>query len=166
MGIAVQLRDAIISADGLSRDEANRRFWLVDRQGLLHAGLPEDVVGEHRREFVRPLAEAWGGSGENTNNGEVEPISLLEVVKKIRPTVMIGCSTSPGAFTQEVVEAMLHGSDEGAHPIILPLSNPSRLAEATPEQLLHWTGGRALVATGSPFENVKMDVGGKEMEFV
>lgn len=157
MGIAVQLRDAIVSADGLSRSDANRLFWMIDRDGLLHQNLEIQGVTEHTKEFVRSAEEGWGGN---------EHVSLLKVVEKVRPTVLIGCSTSAGAFTREVTEAMMRGLDEGAHPIILPLSNPSRLAEATPKDLMHWTSGRALIATGSPFESVKMKVDGKDMEFL
>lgn len=157
MGIATQLRDAIVSADGLSREDANRKFWLIDKEGLLHDKLQIKGLTDRVKEFVRPAEEEkWGN----------ENVSLLEVVKKVRPTVLIGCSTKSGAFTKDVVEAMMQGLDEGAHPIILPLSNPSRLAEAKPEDLVHWTNGRALIATGSPFESVKMQVDGKEKEFV
>jgi malate dehydrogenase (oxaloacetate-decarboxylating) len=93
-------------------------------------------------------------------------VSLLEVVERVKPTVLIGCSTAPGTFTKEVVEAMMRGLEDDVHPIIMPLSNPSRLVEAKPADILHWTNGKALVATGSPFGTVKMDVGGKEKEFV
>ncbi|KAF8889560.1 hypothetical protein CPB84DRAFT_1683853 [Gymnopilus junonius] len=154
LGIATQLRDAIISADGLSRQDANRKFWLIDRDGLLHDKLKINGLTARLQELVRPVEENWGEKS----------VSLLEVVERMRPTVLIGCSTKGGAFTKEVVEAMMCGLDEGAHPIILPLSNPSRLAEATPEDLMHWTKGRALIATGSPFENVKVVVDGKEKE--
>ena len=94
--------------------------------------------------------------------------SLLEVVKRVKPTVLIGCSTAPGTFTKEVVEAMMEGLEEDISLIIMPapLSNPSRLVEAKPADILHWTNGRALVATGNPFGTVKMDVGGEEKEFV
>ena len=162
LGIAVQLRDAIISADGLKRDDANRKFWLVDREGLLHEGLGEELLGamtHQKREFIRPSEEVWSSNNHDS-------VSLLEVVRRTRPTVLIGCSTSAGAFTQEVVEAMMEGLDNGARPIIMPLSNPSRLVEATPENLLKWTNGKALIATGSPFDNIKMDVDGKKKEFV
>ncbi|KAF8954536.1 hypothetical protein BDZ97DRAFT_1864579 [Flammula alnicola] len=135
-----RLRDAMIAADGTERAEANGKFWLVDREGLLYEGLEMGVMSELRREFVRPAKEGWGA-------GQQERVSLVEVVKRVRPTVLIGCSTSAGAFTKEV----------GAHPIILPLSNPN---------LMRWSNGRALVATGSPFENVKMKVDGRDMEFV
>ncbi|KAF4612419.1 hypothetical protein D9613_004595 [Agrocybe pediades] len=164
LGIAVQLRDAIVSADNMKREDANKKFWLVDREGLLHAGLGDEYVQamtHQKKEFVRPADEGWGSQGRDDKKA-----SLLDVVKKIRPTVLIGCSTSAGAFTQEVVEAMMEGLDEGARPIIMPLSNPSRLVEATPENLLHWTKGKALIATGSPFDSIKMDVDGKDKEFV
>ncbi|KDR86140.1 hypothetical protein GALMADRAFT_235376 [Galerina marginata CBS 339.88] len=162
MGIAVQLRDAIMSADGLSRADANRKFWLIDRDGLLHENLEVNGLTERAKEFIRPAEEGWGDQAA----GDKGQVSLLQVVEKVRPTVLIGCSTKPGAFTKEVVEAMVRGLDEGGHPIILPLSNPSRLAEATPEDLIHWTDGRALIATGSPFKNVKVEVDGKTKEFV
>ena len=80
-------------------------------------------------------------------------VTLLEVVKKIKPTVLIGCSTHAGGFTKEVVQAMADGCDR---PIILPLSNPSRLVEVDPKDANDWTGGRALLATGSPFPPAKM----------
>ncbi|KIJ91960.1 hypothetical protein K443DRAFT_114327 [Laccaria amethystina LaAM-08-1] len=160
MGIAVQLRDAMVADDGVSRAEANRRFWLVDRQGLLYDSstallLLSQADSAERREFIRPLSESW----EELVEGE-ETIGLLEVVKRVKPTVLIGCSTAAGAFTEDVVKAMVAGlqeEDPGARPIITPLSNPSRLVEATPENIIHWTEGRALVATGSPFDSVHME---------
>jgi malate dehydrogenase (oxaloacetate-decarboxylating) len=85
-------------------------------------------------------------------------VDLLEVVKKIKPTVLIGCSTRPGAFTEEVVKAMSEGCDR---PIILPLSNPSRLVEVLPEQANKWSNGKALIATGSPFPPATMPNGRK-----
>ena len=83
-------------------------------------------------------------------------IGLLDVVKKVRPTVLIGCSTHAGAFTEEVVKEMAKGTDR---PIIFPLSNPTRLVEVTPEQANTWTNGKALMATGSPFPPCKMPNG-------
>ncbi|KAF8167155.1 hypothetical protein B0H34DRAFT_779044 [Crassisporium funariophilum] len=159
MGIAVQIRDAMMAADGVSRDDANRLFWMVDRNGLLfEKGVDTQDMTESQLEFVRSADEGWGSKQEQ--NG------LLQVVKEAKPTVLIGCSTASGAFTKEVVEAMMSGLDEGARPIIMPLSNPSRLAEAKPVDLLQWTNGRALVATGSPFGTVQMKVDGKDKEFV
>lgn len=167
MGIAVQLRDAMVADDGVSRADANRRFWLVDHQGLLYdsrtAPLLSQTDSAERRDFIRPLSEFW----EELSVAE-KTIGLLDVVKRVKPSVLIGCSTAAGAFTEEVVKAMvaaLQEEDPGARPIIAPLSNPSRLVEATPENIMHWTEGRALVATGSPFDSVHMEADGKKKEF-
>lgn len=171
MGITIQLRDAIVSEDGIVKEKANRQFWLVDREGLLYEqGKGDDLSGnELRRAFFRPADEGWeasnNDSAQSSEQGSKKHVSLLEVVKRVRPTILIGCSTSAGAFTKDVVEAMAKGLRDGEHPIILPLSNPSRLVEATPEDLIKWTNGRALIATGSPFENVKWKVNGKEIDF-
>ena len=169
MGIAVQIRDAMVTADGISREEANSKFWAVDKEGLLYerdAGIKN--MDKYRSEFIRPAGEGWGSSSvvEGENLGSSRDVSLLKVVERVKPTVLIGCSTAPGTFTKEVVEAMMRGLEEDVRPIIMPLSNPSRLVEAKPVDILHWTNGKALVATGSPFGTVKMDVGGKEKEFV
>ena len=155
MGITVQLRDAMIIADGVSKEEANRKFWLVDKEGLLFEHEQGELVDEARKEFLRPREENW-------KEGH---ISLLDVVKRARPTVLIGCSTAGGAFNQDVIKAMMDGIEEGARPIVLPLSNPSRLAEAKPEDVLKWTQGRALIATGSPFGSIEMELTGKKVGF-
>ena len=169
MGIAVQIRDAMVTA-GISREQANSKFWAVDKEGLLY----ERDVGtknkdKYRSDFIRSAGEGWGSSsivdGENFS-GSRRDVSLLEVVERVKPTVLIGCSTAPGTFTKEVVEAMMRGLEEDVRPIIMPLSNPSRLVEAKPADILHWTNGKALVATGSRFGTVKMNVGGEEKEFV
>ena len=167
MGIAVQLRDAMVADDGVSRADANRRFWLVDRQGLLYdsSTAPLSLMDfAERREFIRPLSEFWEAGARS----ETTTLGLVDVVKRVKPTVLIGCSTAAGAFTEDVVKAMaaaLQEEDPGARPIITPLSNPSRLVEATPEDIMHWTEGRALVATGSPFDSVHMEADGKKKEF-
>ena len=167
MGVAVQIRDAMVTADGISREEANRKFWTIDKEGLLYERDVESM-DKYRSDFIRPAKEGWGSTStvEGEGSGSNQDVSLLEVVERVKPTVLIGCSTAPGTFTKEVVEAMLHGLEEDIHPIIMPLSNPTRLVEAKPADLLHWTNGRALVTTGSPFEAVKIDVRGKEKEFV
>ena len=169
MGIAVQIRDAMVTADGISREQANSKFWAVDKEGLLY----ERDVGaknkdKYRSDFIRSAGEGWGSSSivERENSGTSRDVSLLEVVERVKPTVLIGCSTAPGTFTKEVVEAMMRGLEEDVRPIIMPLSNPSRLVEAKPADILHWTNGKALVATGSRFGTVKMNVGGEEKEFV
>jgi len=172
MGIAVQIRDAMVTADGLSREEANRKFWMVDREGLLYE---RDVGIENKEkypsELIRSAGEGWGSPSvvavqEESSGSNQEDVGLLEVVERVKPTVLIGCSTAPGTFTKEVVQTMMRGLEDDVHPIIMPLSNPSRLVEAKPADILLWTNGRALVATGSPFGTVKMDVEGVEKEFV
>ncbi|KAI0249510.1 hypothetical protein BJV78DRAFT_1226657 [Lactifluus subvellereus] len=150
LGIAHQLRDGIVQIDGVPTDNANKQFYLIDKHGLIKQSLG-NLIRPALQEFVRP-DEEWKGVPTN-NNGE---ISLLEVVKKIKPTVLIGCSTQGGAFTEEVVREMAKGVDR---PIIFPLSNPGRLAEVDPAKANDWTNGKALLATGSPFPPAKMPNG-------
>lgn len=167
MGIAVQLRDAMVVSDDVSQEDANRKFWMVDREGLLYQwdGTPKETEqkDDMRAEFIRPVEEAWGDHVDAS--AEKPHVSLLDVVKKVKPTVLIGCSTAAGAFSEDVVKEMVNGLEDGARPIIMPLSNPSRLVEAKPKDLLEWTKGKALVATGSPFDSVSMTVDGKDVEF-
>ncbi|KAL0952059.1 hypothetical protein HGRIS_008697 [Hohenbuehelia grisea] len=151
LGIAQQLRDAIISIDGLSKYEANSKFYLIDKYGLIKASLGPDKIREDLSEFVRPDDE-WDDAKVD-GDGHV---GLLEVVKRMHPTVLIGCSTHAGGFTEEVVRAMAEGCDR---PIILPLSNPSKLVEVDPADANKWTNGKALLATGSPFPPAKMPNG-------
>jgi malate dehydrogenase (oxaloacetate-decarboxylating) len=150
LGIARQLRDGIIQIDGVPLDKANGQFYLIDKHGLIKESLG-DLIRPTLREFVRPNEE-WEGVPTN-DKGE---ITLLEVVKKARPTVLIGCSTHAGGFTEEVVREMAKNVDR---PIILPLSNPSRLVEVDPAKANDWTNGKALLATGSPFPPAKMPDG-------
>jgi malate dehydrogenase (oxaloacetate-decarboxylating) len=150
LGIARQLRDGIVQIDKVPRDRANRQFYLIDKHGLIKESLG-DLIRPALQEFVRPNEE-WEGVPTN-DKGE---ITLIEVVKKIRPTVLIGCSTHGGAFTEEVVREMAKTADR---PIILPLSNPSRLVEVDPAKANDWTNGKALLATGSPFPPAKMPNG-------
>ncbi|KAJ3871657.1 hypothetical protein F5051DRAFT_189093 [Lentinula edodes] len=147
LGIAKQLRDAMVSINNISVEEANAHFWLIDKHGLIRESLPD--VREDLKEYVRKDAE-WE---EFQSNGDIK---LLDVVKKVKPTVMIGTSTHAGGFTKEVVEAMAAGCDR---PIIFPLSNPSRLVEVDPRDANDWTKGKALLATGSPFPPAKMPNG-------
>ncbi|KAK1231082.1 NAD-dependent malic enzyme, mitochondrial [Marasmius sp. AFHP31] len=147
LGIAEQLRDAMVSTDNVSREEANTKFWLIDKHGLITASL--EGVRDDLKEFVRHDDE-WK---DLTGTGD---IGLLDVVKHVKPTVLIGCSTHGGAFTKEVVQAMAEGCER---PIIFPLSNPSRLVEVDPKDANDWTKGKALLATGSPFPPAKMPNG-------
>jgi malate dehydrogenase (oxaloacetate-decarboxylating) len=145
-GIAHELRDAM-AAEGLGEAEATGRIWALARRGLITDDM--DGVRDFQRPWARPAGEVAGW--ERDADGH---IGLEEVVRQARPTILVGTSTQPGTFTEAVVRAMARHCDR---PIILPLSNPTRLAEADPADLLRWTEGRALVATGSPFEPVTHD---------
>ncbi|MFF7094262.1 NAD-dependent malic enzyme [Streptomyces rubradiris] len=147
-GVADQLRDALI-AEGLSEAEALARFWCVDRYGLLTDD-QGDRLGDAQRPYARPAAETDGWHRDENLPG----IPLAEVVRRVRPTVLIGTSGQGGAFSEEIVREMARHT---RRPIILPMSNPTDLAEATPADLLDWTDGKALVATGSPFAPVERD---------
>lgn len=142
-GIADLLRNALIEA-GLSPEEAALRFWCVDRAGLL----VDDMPGLHdfQKCYARPAAEV-----ADWNRDDERGISLEEVVARVAPTVLIGSSGVTGAFTEQVVRQMAKGTPR---PVILPLSNPTALCEARPDDLIEWTEGKALVATGSPFQPV------------
>ncbi|KAI8980576.1 hypothetical protein BD414DRAFT_492622 [Trametes punicea] len=151
LGITRQLRDGMVAIDGVDKEEANKKFYLVDRFGLIKESLGAEKIREGIQEFVRPDSE-WDGVPTN-DKGE---IGLLEAVKKVKPTVLIGCSTKAGAFTEEVIMEMAKHTER---PIILPLSNPSKLHEVTPENATAWTEGKALLATGSPFPPCKLPNG-------
>ena len=138
VGIADFLRAAMVR-DGLPPDEAARRFWLVGRRGLLTEDLGAPV-----RDFQRPYLRPTGA-------GRVD---LADTVAQARPTMLIGTSTVGGAFTEAIVRTMATTVER---PIILPLSNPTPNAEAVPADLIRWTDGCALVATGSPFPPVDHD---------
>jgi malate dehydrogenase (oxaloacetate-decarboxylating) len=142
-GIADLMVTAMLQ-EGLSEAEARSRFWLVDRHGLLHGGLT-DLEG-FQQGYCQPLERTTGWQRDSAGN-----ISLAEVVNQVHPTVLIGVSGQPGMFTEEVVRAMARQVER---PIIFPLSNPTSRSEAVPVDLVAWTEGRALIATGSPFANV------------
>jgi malate dehydrogenase (oxaloacetate-decarboxylating) len=143
IGIADRVRDAMVT-DGLDPGEATRRFWCIGRHGLLIDSL------DSLRDFQRPYARD-GEDLEGLATDEAGQVGLLEVVHHVQPTVLIGTSGQPGVFTEDAVRAMAAGCER---PIILPLSNPTELSEADPADVVRWTGGRALVATGSPFDPV------------
>ncbi|MFV5503129.1 NAD-dependent malic enzyme [Acinetobacter sp. 226] len=141
-GIAEQIIKQMV-AEGLSDAEARARIFMVDRFGLITENQPNLL--NFQRKLAQPLENV-----ENWADAE-RMISLLEVVKRAKPTVLIGVSGQPGLFTQEVIEAMAENSMQ---PIIFPLSNPTSQVEAVPADILQWTQGRALIATGSPFAPV------------
>jgi len=143
VGIADQLRASAI-ADGLDPAEAIRRFWMLGRRGLV----TRDMIGGLRESQVPYARDPRDMAGWAVDGGAIR---LLEVVSQVKPTILIGVSTTAGAFTEEIVSEMARHCER---PIILPLSNPTALSEALPEDLLRWTEGRALVATGSPFPPV------------
>ena len=163
-GIADQLT-AAMAAEGVPEAEARRRLWAVDRQGLLTRDMT--ALSELQRRYARDPAEVadWRRGGYPAKHagpggqGGADGIGLAEVVARVRPTVLIGTSTRAGAFTETVVRDM---AAHAARPVILPMSNPTALSEAVPADLIRWTGGRALVATGSPFNAV--DYGGARYE--
>ena len=138
-GMADQIHAGMVR-DGLSPEEATARIWLVDRAGLVTDDMTD--LPDYQRAYARPAAEV--ADWQRSSRGAVE---LLEVVRRARPTVLIGTSTNHGAFTREVVEAVSAGVER---PIILPLSNPTERIEAMPEDVIAWSGGKALVATGIP----------------
>ncbi|MFF4019410.1 NAD-dependent malic enzyme [Streptomyces sp. NPDC001843] len=146
IGIAEQLRDALVS-EGLSADEATARFWCVDRYGLL-TGDQGDKLRDFQVPYARPVDEVSDWEHDESLPG----IPLAEVVRRVRPTILIGTSGQGGAFAEPIVREMARHTER---PIILPLSNPTDLAEAKPADLIAWTDGKALVATGSPFDPVE-----------
>ncbi|MED0902115.1 oxaloacetate-decarboxylating malate dehydrogenase [Bacillus nitratireducens] len=141
IGIADQVRDAMVRV-GLSDEESHNRFWCIDRNGLVTDNM-EDLL-----DFQMPYARKEAEVSEWKQN---DVIGLAEVVKHVKPTILIGTSTVAGAFKEEIIKEM---ASHVERPIILPMSNPTPLAEAKPVDLIEWTEGRALVATGSPFEPV------------
>jgi malate dehydrogenase (oxaloacetate-decarboxylating) len=151
-GIADQLSAAMQAggltpeqARGLTPEQARGRFWAVDRPGLLTTKTPG--LSTSQRRYARDQAEVADWATAAQGGG----IDLAEVVRRVHPTILIGTSTVAGAFTEEIVREM---AAHAKRPIILPMSNPTSLSEAAPADLIRWTGGRALVATGSPFEPV------------
>jgi malate dehydrogenase (oxaloacetate-decarboxylating) len=143
MGVTDSLYKAMLRS-GLSEEEAQSCFWLIDRQGLLTQNVKE--ITDAQTPFIRTSTEIQSWSLQDANK-----ISLLEVVQNIKPTILIGCSAMAGAFTEEVVKAMAKHVER---PTIFPLSNPTEKVEAVPEDILRWTDGKALLATGSPFADV------------
>jgi malate dehydrogenase (oxaloacetate-decarboxylating) len=141
LGIADQIRDAM-AADGATVEQANARIWPIDRPGLLFNDM-DDL-----RDFQKPYAKDRAQLGVSAG----ERVGLLEAIKMAAPTILLGSSTVHGAFTQEVIEAM---GASTPRPVIMPLSNPTSRMEAIPADVLAWSDGKALVATGSPIAPVQ-----------
>ena len=155
IGIADLIRDVMIDG-GVSAEEAKRRFWCVDAHGLLTSDMG-DRLHDYQATYARPAAEVKGwrrgsaDTSESTRDTAANAIGLAELVRQVRPTMLIGASGAAGAFTEAIVKDMARHTDR---PIIFPLSSPPSLAEATPADLIAWTEGRALIATGSQFTPV------------
>jgi malate dehydrogenase (oxaloacetate-decarboxylating) len=145
IGIAEQIRDAMIG-EGLSKENADKRFWFIDKQGLLTSDMTEQL-NDYQTTCARPAGE----SGNWKRDGNESGIGLAEVVRQVMPTMLIGVSAASGAFTEGIVREMAAHVER---PIIFVLSNPQVRAEAIPADLISWTDGRALVATGAPFAPV------------
>ena len=143
IGVADGLR-AAMKSEGLSEEEARSRFWFVDRDGLLHSGRKD--LSPEQSSYAQPDERVSGWT--RTSNGH---IGLADVIQNIEATILIGLSTAGGAFTEAIVREMARKVER---PIIFPLSNPTTKSEATADDLIRWTEGRALVATGSPFAPV------------
>jgi malate dehydrogenase (oxaloacetate-decarboxylating) len=146
VGVADYLRAALVQG-GLSEAEARARFWLVDKDGLLHTGRT-DLTPE-QRVYAQPAERV--ASWPRTAHGA---IGLADVIGQVKATILIGLSTVGGAFTEPIVREMARKVER---PVIFPLSNPTSRSEANPVDLLRWTSVRALVATGSPYAPVSYE---------
>jgi len=143
IGICDQIVAAMM-AEGAAELEARTKLWLVDSQGLVHTG----------RTKVEPFKQKYAQAIEATRHwklGDPSQLNFSNVIKNVKPTILIGTSAQPGAFTEEIVREMAKHVER---PVIFPLSNPTSKSEATPSDLFDWTEGRALIATGSPFPAV------------
>lgn len=171
VGIADQIRDLMVR-HGVQADDATRRIWLVDLPGLLTAEMTEGLL-DYQQPYARddqevaklqrtpcepiPAAETrWPEMAalRAAAGAKGGIIDLATVVAAVRPTILIGTSTTPQQFTEQIVRSMASATE---HPIIFPLSNPTKLHEATPTQILTWTDGKAFVATGAPFDDVQLN---------
>ncbi|KAG8743715.1 NAD-dependent malic enzyme, mitochondrial [Ceratobasidium sp. 414] len=151
LGIVNQIRQGMMLVDGLTREEANKRFWCIDADGLLLKSSLNLRPGQE--EYARDPAEVVGWSRETEAQ---EAYRLIDVVREVKPTILIGTSTHSKAFTEDVVREMAKGCER---PVIMPLSNPTSLAEIDPIDAMAWTDYKALCATGSPFPIIPMPDG-------
>ena len=140
-GIADQVTDAIAVESHKSKEDAMKQIWCVDKPGVLLESMKDDLTPA-QHPYARKDSEWEGKKHDN----------LLEIIKEVKPHILIGTSTKPKAFTEEIIKAMAKGVER---PIVFPLSNPTRLHEASPGDIFKWTEGKALIATGSPFDPVE-----------
>jgi malate dehydrogenase (oxaloacetate-decarboxylating) len=145
VGIADQLHDAMVR-DGATEEQATAQVWLVDKQGLLTSNMPD--LRDYQQPYARNPEEVngWAAGGG--------AISLLDAVRHVHPTILLGTSTAHGAFTREVIEAMSAGVER---PVVFPISNPTSRIEAMPADVIAWSKGKALVATGIPVAPVEYE---------
>ncbi|MDF1486999.1 NAD-dependent malic enzyme [Tessaracoccus caeni] len=148
IGVADLLVDLVVKESGLSHEQARRLFWVTGSRGLVTDD-PAMRFREFQLPYAHPMDELAGWSTDAPGG-----YKLADIVRNVHPTVLIGTSGQPGSFTEAIVRDM---ASHVVSPIIMPLSNPTSLAEATPSDLLDWTDGRALIATGSPFAPVTRD---------
>ncbi|MFS0561357.1 NAD-dependent malic enzyme [Terribacillus sp. 179-K 1B1 HS] len=143
IGNADQIAAAMV-LDGISKEDALKNFWAIDQRGLLTDDM--DGIADFQQPYLRPADEVkdW--------NKEDGIIGLAEVIRQVKPTILIGTSGQAGAFSAEIIKEMAKHVE---YPVIMPMSNPTPLAEAIPKDLLEWTDGKALIATGSPFDPVE-----------
>jgi len=133
--------------DGADEAKVRRSIFALDSKGLLHAGRVMDEPHKNELAVTRAVMLEYGLDADVT-------LTPLDVIKAVKPTILVGATARADAFTQEMLETMASGA---ARPIVMPLSNPTSKAECTAEQAIRWTGGRAIVATGSPFADVEHD---------
>jgi malate dehydrogenase (oxaloacetate-decarboxylating) len=143
-GISALIKQTMI-ADGLSEQEARRRFFLIDKNGLIMQDMPDLLPFQQQFAQERDTISDW--QLENANK-----ITLKDVVKNSHPTLLIGVSAQANAFTKDIIREMATHTER---PIIFPLSNPQSRCEATPEDLMQWTHAKAIIGTGSPFAEIK-----------
>jgi len=151
IGIADMLIDLMVD-EGLTREEAYPRFWALNSAGLISSD--RDHIRDFQRPYARDAAELTDWHKVAAGGSDAEGYSLADVVHNVHPTILIGTSAQPGTFTKAIIEDM---AAHAPRPIVLALSNPTSRTEAVPEDIVTWTHGKALIATGSPFDPVVYD---------
>jgi malate dehydrogenase (oxaloacetate-decarboxylating) len=153
---AIGISDQVVAAmvnEGVPEKQARSAIWLIDRQGLVQTG--RAGLERFKQKYAQPASRV-----AHWELGQPDRCTLKDVVRQVHPTILIGASAQPGAFTEEIIREL---AQHVARPIIFPLSNPTSKSEAIPADLLAWTEGRALIATGSPFPEV--DDHGRKVRF-